>query len=62
MDGKAESGEPASAFEPTGDVIGQRDLFPRDPEYHFARLDDNESPSLTWTLVVMSSNRASFVI
>src|SRR5208282_2886901 len=41
MDGKAESGEPASAFEPAGDVIGQRDLFPRDPEYHFAWLDDN---------------------
>ena len=41
MDGKPESGEPASAFEPTGDVIGQRNFFPRDPEYHFARLDDN---------------------
>ncbi len=42
MHGKAESGEPASAFEPTGDVICQRNLLPRDPEYHLARLDDNE--------------------
>ena len=31
--------ESASSFEATGDVIGQCNLFPRDPKDHLARLD-----------------------
>ena len=39
MDSKAESRKSASSFEATGDVIGQGDLFARDPKDHLARLD-----------------------
>ena len=46
MDSKAESREPASSFEATGDVIGQCDLFPRDPKDHLARLDYHKTSIL----------------
>src|SRR5271165_3453008 len=46
MDSQAESCEPASSFEATGDVIGQCDPFPRDPKDHLARLDYHKTPIL----------------
>ena len=46
MDGKAESREPASSFEATGDVVGQCDPLPRDPEDHLARLDYHKTSIL----------------